>query len=164
MEVGKKVDRLPSCFGLNPAGLQYSTDNQFVQRLKELQDSAAVEKIPLIPSTPEEMSEMLQLCSYVRFKVPQQVQCSQQQYACPPPKAGTASAGLLTHPFPLVLLCVTIRWLSCAHDRSGTVFGPSGEERRQRGYLGRHRPVREAINKQICTHGDECYGGDEDGM
>lgn len=56
-----------------PAGLQYSTDNQFVQRLKELQDSAAVEKIPLIPSTPEEMSEMLQLCSYVRFKVPQQI-------------------------------------------------------------------------------------------
>uniref|UniRef100_A0A8I3PJU0 Monoacylglycerol lipase ABHD6 n=1 Tax=Canis lupus familiaris TaxID=9615 RepID=A0A8I3PJU0_CANLF len=45
----------------------------FVQRLKELQDSAAVEKIPLIPSTPEEMSEMLQLCSYVRFKVPQQI-------------------------------------------------------------------------------------------
>ncbi|KAK2091640.1 Alpha beta hydrolase [Saguinus oedipus] len=56
-----------------PAGLQYSTDNQFIQRLKELQDSAAVEKIPLIPSTPEEMSEMLQLCSYVRFKVPQQI-------------------------------------------------------------------------------------------
>uniref|UniRef100_A0A8C9A7C8 Monoacylglycerol lipase ABHD6 n=1 Tax=Prolemur simus TaxID=1328070 RepID=A0A8C9A7C8_PROSS len=56
-----------------PAGLQYSSDNQFVQRLKELQDSAAVEKIPLIPSTPEEMSEMLQLCSYVRFKVPQQI-------------------------------------------------------------------------------------------
>nr|XP_006196510.1 monoacylglycerol lipase ABHD6 isoform X1 [Vicugna pacos]XP_015091857.1 monoacylglycerol lipase ABHD6 isoform X1 [Vicugna pacos]XP_031542243.1 monoacylglycerol lipase ABHD6 isoform X1 [Vicugna pacos]XP_031542244.1 monoacylglycerol lipase ABHD6 isoform X1 [Vicugna pacos] len=56
-----------------PAGLQYSTDNQFVQRLKELQESATVEKIPLIPSTPEEMSEMLQLCSYVRFKVPQQI-------------------------------------------------------------------------------------------
>lgn len=74
--VGKKVATLPSCFGLNPAGLQYSTDNQFVQRLKELQDSAAMEKIPLIPSTPEEMSEMLQLCSYVRFKVPQQVPCS----------------------------------------------------------------------------------------
>lgn len=55
-------------------GLQYSTDNRFVQRLKELEDSAATQKIPLIPSTPEEMSEMLQLCSYVRFKVPQQVQ------------------------------------------------------------------------------------------
>ncbi|EPQ09099.1 Monoacylglycerol lipase ABHD6 [Myotis brandtii] len=56
-----------------PAGLQYPTDNQFVRRLRELQESAAVEKIPLIPSTPEEMSEMLQLCSYVRFKVPQQI-------------------------------------------------------------------------------------------
>ncbi|XP_054585531.1 monoacylglycerol lipase ABHD6 isoform X1 [Eptesicus fuscus] len=56
-----------------PAGLQYSTDNQFIRRLRELQDSAAMEKIPLIPSTPEEMSEMLQLCSYVRFKVPQQI-------------------------------------------------------------------------------------------
>ncbi|GAB1298617.1 Monoacylglycerol lipase ABHD6 [Apodemus speciosus] len=56
-----------------PAGLQYSTDNRFVQRLKELENSAAIQKIPLIPSTPEEMSEMLQLCSYVRFKVPQQI-------------------------------------------------------------------------------------------
>lgn len=68
-----KVDVLPSYFGINPTGLQYSSDNQFIQRLKELQNSAAIEKIPLIPSTPEEMSEMLQLCSYVRFKVPQQI-------------------------------------------------------------------------------------------
>lgn len=68
-----KVDVLPSYFCMNLTGLQYSSDNQFIQRLKELQDSAAIEKIPLIPSTPEEMSEMLQLCSYVRFKVPQQV-------------------------------------------------------------------------------------------
>ncbi|XP_011802688.1 PREDICTED: monoacylglycerol lipase ABHD6 [Colobus angolensis palliatus] len=71
-----------------PAGLQYSTDNQFVQRLKELQDSAAVEKIPLIPSTPEEMSEMLQLCSYVRFKVPQQVTWLQQRHNYPPQRPG----------------------------------------------------------------------------
>lgn len=56
-----------------PPGLQYSTDNSFIRRLKELQDSATFEKNPLIPSTPEEMGEMLQLCSYVRFKVPQQV-------------------------------------------------------------------------------------------
>lgn len=48
--------------------MQYSTDNKFVQRLKELQESAAVEKIPLIPTTPEEMSEMLQLCSYVALQ------------------------------------------------------------------------------------------------
>ncbi|XP_049633684.1 monoacylglycerol lipase ABHD6 [Suncus etruscus] len=56
-----------------PAGLEYPIDNKFIQRLKELQATASIEKIPLIPSTPEEMSEMLQLCSYVRFKVPQQI-------------------------------------------------------------------------------------------
>ena len=82
MGFGKKVDILPSFFGLNPPGLQYSTDNKFVQRLKELQESAAVEKIPLIPTTPKEMSEMLQLCSYVRFKVPQQVPWPPRQCAC----------------------------------------------------------------------------------
>ncbi|XP_024412543.2 monoacylglycerol lipase ABHD6 [Desmodus rotundus] len=56
-----------------PAGLKYSSDNQFTQELKEMQDLASAEKIPLIPTTPEEMSELLQLCSYVRFKVPQQI-------------------------------------------------------------------------------------------
>lgn len=81
MGAGEEVDTLPSCFGLSLIGLQYSTDNQFIQRLKELQDTVAVEKIPLIPSTPEEMGEMLQLCSYVRFKVPQQVMPSQRHYA-----------------------------------------------------------------------------------
>ncbi|XP_036993262.1 monoacylglycerol lipase ABHD6 isoform X2 [Artibeus jamaicensis] len=56
-----------------PAGLKYSSDNQFIQGLKEMQDLASAEKIPLIPTTPEEMSELLQLCSYVRFKVPKQI-------------------------------------------------------------------------------------------
>lgn len=56
-----------------PAGLKYSSDNQFIQGLKEMQDLASAEKIPLIPTTPEEMSELLHLCSYVRFKVPQQI-------------------------------------------------------------------------------------------
>ncbi|KAM7063476.1 monoacylglycerol lipase ABHD6 isoform 1-T1 [Molossus nigricans] len=56
-----------------PAGLQYSRDNQFIKQIKELQNMTTSGKIPLIPSTPEEMSEMLQLCSYVRFKVPQQI-------------------------------------------------------------------------------------------
>ncbi|KAF6098389.1 abhydrolase domain containing 6, acylglycerol lipase [Phyllostomus discolor] len=56
-----------------PAGLKYSSDNQFTQGLKEIQDLASAEKIPLIPTTPEEMSELLQLCSYVRFKVPHQI-------------------------------------------------------------------------------------------
>ena len=73
MGVVKRVDELPSCLCLNPTGLKYSSDNQFTQELKEMQDLASAEKIPLIPTTPEEMSELLQLCSYVRFKVPQQV-------------------------------------------------------------------------------------------
>lgn len=73
MGVGKVSDVVPSCLGLNPTGLPYSSDNKFMQRLKELQNLASIEKIPLIPTTPKEMSEMLQLCSYVRFKVPQQV-------------------------------------------------------------------------------------------
>ncbi|XP_019508317.1 PREDICTED: monoacylglycerol lipase ABHD6 [Hipposideros armiger] len=88
MGLGMKVDALPSCFGMNPTGLQYPRDTQFMQRLRELKDSAAVEKIPLIPSTPEEMSEMLQLCSYVRFKVPQQGpknhRCQVSVGVCPP--------------------------------------------------------------------------------
>ena len=73
MGVVKRVDELPSCLCLNPTGLKYSSDNQFTQELKEMQDLASAEKIPLIPTTPEEMSDLLQLCSYVRFKVPQQV-------------------------------------------------------------------------------------------
>ncbi|XP_068940352.1 monoacylglycerol lipase ABHD6 [Petaurus breviceps papuanus] len=56
-----------------PAGLHITTENAFVQQLKVLQEMSAMEKIPLIPSTPEEMANMLKLCSYVRFKVPHQI-------------------------------------------------------------------------------------------
>ncbi|XP_036595297.1 monoacylglycerol lipase ABHD6 isoform X2 [Trichosurus vulpecula] len=56
-----------------PAGLNITTENAFVQQLRELQETSAVDKIPLIPSTPEEMANMLKLCSYVRFKVPHQL-------------------------------------------------------------------------------------------
>ncbi|XP_024076674.1 monoacylglycerol lipase ABHD6 isoform X2 [Terrapene carolina triunguis] len=55
-----------------PAGLPYPTDNKFLKRLRELKESERIDRIPLIPSTPEEMADMLKLCSYVRFKVPQQ--------------------------------------------------------------------------------------------
>ncbi|XP_019360511.1 PREDICTED: monoacylglycerol lipase ABHD6 isoform X2 [Gavialis gangeticus] len=55
-----------------PAGLPYPTDNKFRKFLRELKESEHIDRIPLIPSTPEEMAEMLKLCSYVRFKVPQQ--------------------------------------------------------------------------------------------
>uniref|UniRef100_A0A671M877 Monoacylglycerol lipase ABHD6-like n=1 Tax=Sinocyclocheilus anshuiensis TaxID=1608454 RepID=A0A671M877_9TELE len=48
-----------------PAGLQYPTESKFVQRLRELEKTQNSDGIPLIPSTPEEMEEMLKLCSYV---------------------------------------------------------------------------------------------------
>lgn len=55
-----------------PAGL-IATESKFIKQLHELKESERLDKIPLIPSTPEEMAEMLKLCSYVRFKVPQQI-------------------------------------------------------------------------------------------
>lgn len=56
-----------------PPGLPSTTDSKFIKQLRELQESKRIDRIPLIPSTPEEMADMLKLCSYVRFKVPQQV-------------------------------------------------------------------------------------------
>uniref|UniRef100_A0A8D2NEC8 acylglycerol lipase n=1 Tax=Zonotrichia albicollis TaxID=44394 RepID=A0A8D2NEC8_ZONAL len=56
-----------------PAGLPSTTDSKFIKQLRELQESKRIDRIPLIPSTPEEMADMLKLCSYVRFKVPQQI-------------------------------------------------------------------------------------------
>ncbi|XP_060622133.1 monoacylglycerol lipase ABHD6-like [Anolis sagrei] len=56
-----------------PAGLPQMTESKFVKQLQEMKTSQNIERIPLIPSTPEEMGEMLKLCSYVRFKVPQQI-------------------------------------------------------------------------------------------
>uniref|UniRef100_A0A672RRD5 Abhydrolase domain containing 6, acylglycerol lipase n=1 Tax=Sinocyclocheilus grahami TaxID=75366 RepID=A0A672RRD5_SINGR len=53
--------------------LQYPTESKFVQRLRELEKAQDSDGIPLIPSTPEEMEEMLKLCSYVRFKIPKQI-------------------------------------------------------------------------------------------
>lgn len=56
-----------------PAGLVYPTESVFVKRLRELEKSQNIEDIPLIPSTPQEMEDMLKLCCYVRFKIPQQI-------------------------------------------------------------------------------------------
>ncbi|XP_067243827.1 monoacylglycerol lipase ABHD6 isoform X2 [Chanodichthys erythropterus] len=56
-----------------PAGLQYPTESKFVERLRELEKTQDSDGIPLIPSTPEEMEEMLRLCSFVRFKIPKQI-------------------------------------------------------------------------------------------
>jgi len=60
-----------TCVGFT--GLQYPTESKFVERLRELEKSQDSDGIPLIPSTPEEMEEMLRLCSFVRFKIPKQV-------------------------------------------------------------------------------------------
>ncbi|KAM6979995.1 monoacylglycerol lipase abhd6-A [Aplochiton taeniatus] len=56
-----------------PAGLEYPNESPFVSRLRELEKTQNTQDIPLIPSTPEEMEEMLRLCSFVRFKIPQQI-------------------------------------------------------------------------------------------
>lgn len=60
------------CVVISP-GLEYPNESRFVARLRELEKNQNSQDIPLIPSTPEEMEEMLRLCSFVRFKIPQQV-------------------------------------------------------------------------------------------
>ncbi|XP_041945990.1 monoacylglycerol lipase ABHD6 isoform X2 [Alosa sapidissima] len=59
--------------GGNVAGLKYPTESNFVKSLRELEKTQDTQSIPLIPSTTEEMEEMLKLCSFVRFKIPQQI-------------------------------------------------------------------------------------------
>ncbi|KAL1007833.1 hypothetical protein UPYG_G00092230 [Umbra pygmaea] len=60
-----------------PAGLP--NDSLFAKRLRELEEeqklsgSPEAQGIPLIPSTTEEMEDMLKLCSFIRFKIPQQI-------------------------------------------------------------------------------------------
>ncbi|XP_030062428.1 monoacylglycerol lipase ABHD6 [Microcaecilia unicolor] len=56
-----------------PAGVKCPNDSEFIKQLLELKASENFHRIPLIPSTPQDMEEMLKLCSYVRFKVPQQI-------------------------------------------------------------------------------------------
>lgn len=77
-------------FLFNP-GLPSTTDSKFIKQLRELQESESIDRIPLIPSTPEEMADMLKLCSYVRFKVPQQVR---SQDRLQPRKGGLERRGL----------------------------------------------------------------------
>ncbi|KAG2470791.1 monoacylglycerol lipase ABHD6 [Polypterus senegalus] len=56
-----------------PAGLKCPNDSQLVKLLQDSKTSQSAKKIPLIPSTSEEMDEMMKLCSYIRFKIPQQI-------------------------------------------------------------------------------------------
>ncbi|XP_070594520.1 monoacylglycerol lipase ABHD6 [Erythrolamprus reginae] len=56
-----------------PGGVRNTKETALVKELTEQKKNGYFEYIPLIPSTPEEMGEMLKLCSYVRFKVPRQI-------------------------------------------------------------------------------------------
>ncbi|KAG7472894.1 hypothetical protein MATL_G00113970 [Megalops atlanticus] len=56
-----------------PAGLRSPNASPFVLQLQALERAGSTVAIPLIPGTPQEMEDMLRLCSYVRFKIPQQI-------------------------------------------------------------------------------------------
>ncbi|CAJ1052016.1 LOW QUALITY PROTEIN: monoacylglycerol lipase abhd6-B-like [Xyrichtys novacula] len=56
-----------------PAGLVYPTETPFISRLRELEKSQQEGSIPLIPSTPQELEDMLRLCCYTPIKLPKQV-------------------------------------------------------------------------------------------
>ncbi|XP_010755235.2 monoacylglycerol lipase abhd6-A [Larimichthys crocea] len=45
-----------------PAGLVYPKDSEFISRLKKLENSPQEESIPLIPTTLQELEDMLSLC------------------------------------------------------------------------------------------------------
>ncbi|KAM7401648.1 hypothetical protein PAMP_016945 [Pampus punctatissimus] len=57
-----------------PAGLVYPTETEFMIRLREMEKNLQEESsIPLIPSTCQEMEDMLRLCCYTPPKLPRQV-------------------------------------------------------------------------------------------
>ncbi|KAL1021557.1 hypothetical protein UPYG_G00014780 [Umbra pygmaea] len=56
-----------------PTGIRYPCQTKFDNQLQDLEHSYYTLSIPLIPSTTEEMEDMLRLCSHVRFKIPQQI-------------------------------------------------------------------------------------------
>ncbi|KAM8915061.1 monoacylglycerol lipase abhd6-A-like [Spinachia spinachia] len=56
-----------------PAGLVYPTETKFIRRLRELENTAQTESIPLIPSTAQELEDMLKLCCYTPLRLHRQV-------------------------------------------------------------------------------------------
>lgn len=56
-----------------PAGLVYPTDSEFISHLRELEKNPQQESIPLIPSTHQEMENMLRLCCYTPLNLPRQL-------------------------------------------------------------------------------------------
>lgn len=59
-----------------PPGVKYPFKTKSDNHTHDLELSEYTLGNSLIPSTPQEMEDMLKLCSHVRFKVPQQVQIS----------------------------------------------------------------------------------------
>ncbi|KAJ8257937.1 hypothetical protein GJAV_G00191340 [Gymnothorax javanicus] len=63
-------------FGLTlvcPGGLRAPIQSRFEEHLLVLQKAGVSTTCPLIPTTPQEMEDMMQLCSHVRFRIPQQI-------------------------------------------------------------------------------------------
>lgn len=56
-----------------PAGLVYPTDSEFINRLRELEKGEKDDSIPLIPTTLQELDDMLRLCCHTPLNLPQQV-------------------------------------------------------------------------------------------
>ncbi|XP_028302156.1 monoacylglycerol lipase abhd6-B-like [Gouania willdenowi] len=56
-----------------PAGLDYPKESKFISRLKELEENPQEnESIPLIPTTVQELEDMLSLCCHAPMKFPRQ--------------------------------------------------------------------------------------------
>ncbi|CAG10749.1 unnamed protein product, partial [Tetraodon nigroviridis] len=56
-----------------PAGLVYPKETEFISRLRNMEPSQQQERIALIPSTLQELEDMLELCCYNRPRLPRQV-------------------------------------------------------------------------------------------
>ncbi|KAA8593671.1 hypothetical protein FQN60_009787, partial [Etheostoma spectabile] len=56
-----------------PAGLVYPTESEFITRLRKMENSEQEVSIPLIPSTIQELEDMLKLCCYTPLNLPRQV-------------------------------------------------------------------------------------------
>ncbi|XP_051933029.1 monoacylglycerol lipase abhd6-B-like [Hippocampus zosterae] len=56
-----------------PSGLVYPTESEFIIRLREIEKNPEGFTIPLIPSSPQELEDMLRLCCHKPLKVPRQV-------------------------------------------------------------------------------------------
>lgn len=61
-------------FLLCAPGLVYPTETKFISHLRNVEKSQQEESIPLIPSTLQDLEEMLRLCCYNPPKLPRQVQ------------------------------------------------------------------------------------------